>query len=93
MTGRKIRRGDIYYADLRPVVGCEQGGIRPVVIGIYEGAFPHIGEACFQVKAERKCSSYDEAFQKACELGGIKFLMDLFSSGQVPQEPTQGMHL
>ena len=32
MTGRKIRRGDIYYADLRPVVGCEQGGIRPVVI-------------------------------------------------------------
>ena len=27
-----IRRGDIYYADLRPVVGSEQGGIRPVVI-------------------------------------------------------------
>ena len=29
---RDIRRGDIYYADLRPVVGSEQGGIRPVVI-------------------------------------------------------------
>lgn len=27
-----IRRGDVYYADLRPVVGCEQGGIRPVLI-------------------------------------------------------------
>ena len=27
-----IRRGDVYYADLRPVVGSEQGGIRPVVI-------------------------------------------------------------
>ena len=27
-----IRRGDIYYADLRPVVGSEQGGIRPVFI-------------------------------------------------------------
>lgn len=26
------RRGDIYYADLRPVVGSEQGGIRPVLI-------------------------------------------------------------
>ena len=26
-----IRRGDIYYADLRPVVGSEQGGIRPVL--------------------------------------------------------------
>ena len=27
-----IRRGDIYYADLSPVIGSEQGGIRPVVI-------------------------------------------------------------
>ena len=27
-----IRRGDIYYADLRPVVGSEQGGARPVLI-------------------------------------------------------------
>ena len=26
-----IRRGDIYYADLRPVVGSEQGGISPVL--------------------------------------------------------------
>lgn len=28
----QIRRGDIYYADLSPVVGSEQGGIRPVLI-------------------------------------------------------------
>ena len=27
-----MRRGDIYYADLNPVVGSEQGGLRPVVI-------------------------------------------------------------
>ena len=27
-----IRRGDIYYADLSPVVGSEQGGLRPVLI-------------------------------------------------------------
>ncbi|MBQ3603257.1 MAG: type II toxin-antitoxin system PemK/MazF family toxin [Clostridia bacterium] len=27
-----IKRGDIYYADLSPVVGSEQGGIRPVLI-------------------------------------------------------------
>ncbi len=27
-----IKRGDIYYADLRPVVGSEQGGIRPVLV-------------------------------------------------------------
>ncbi len=28
----EIKRGDIYYADLRPVVGSEQGGVRPVLI-------------------------------------------------------------
>ena len=28
----QIRRGDIYYADLSPVIGSEQGGIRPVLI-------------------------------------------------------------
>ncbi len=27
-----VHRGDIYYADLSPVVGSEQGGIRPVLI-------------------------------------------------------------
>ena len=27
-----IRRGDIYYGDLSPVVGSEQGGVRPVLI-------------------------------------------------------------
>ena len=28
----QIRRGDIYYSDLSPVTGSEQGGIRPVLI-------------------------------------------------------------
>ena len=27
-----IRRGDVFYADLRPVIGSEQGGVRPVLI-------------------------------------------------------------
>ena len=31
MTGA-VRRGEIYYADLSPVVGSEQGGMRPVLI-------------------------------------------------------------
>ena len=34
-TGRSpqtVRRGDIFYADLSPVVGSEQGGLRPVLI-------------------------------------------------------------
>ena len=29
---QEIKRGDIYYADLSPVVGSEQGGVRPVLI-------------------------------------------------------------
>lgn len=29
---KTVKRGDIYYADLSPVVGCEQGGIRPVIV-------------------------------------------------------------
>ena len=28
----QIKRGEIYYADLSPVIGSEQGGIRPVLI-------------------------------------------------------------
>lgn len=28
----EIKRGDIFYADLSPVVGSEQGGVRPVLI-------------------------------------------------------------
>ncbi|MDY4976334.1 MAG: type II toxin-antitoxin system PemK/MazF family toxin [Clostridia bacterium] len=27
-----VRRGDIFYADLSPVVGSEQGGVRPVLV-------------------------------------------------------------
>ena len=27
-----VRRGDIFYADLSPVIGSEQGGVRPVLI-------------------------------------------------------------
>lgn len=29
---KQIRRGDLYYADLNPVRGSEQGGVRPVVV-------------------------------------------------------------
>lgn len=27
-----VKRGDIFYADLNPVVGSEQGGVRPVIV-------------------------------------------------------------
>ncbi|MDO5690215.1 MAG: type II toxin-antitoxin system PemK/MazF family toxin [Tissierellia bacterium] len=28
----RVKRGDLFYADLSPVVGSEQGGVRPVLI-------------------------------------------------------------
>ena len=28
----KVKRGDVYYAELDPVIGSEQGGVRPVLI-------------------------------------------------------------
>lgn len=31
-TNTNVKRGDIYFADLSPVVGSEQGGVRPVLI-------------------------------------------------------------
>ena len=32
MDNSNVKRGDIFYADLSPVVGSEQGGVRPVLI-------------------------------------------------------------
>ena len=29
---KQVKRGEIYYADLSPVVGSEQGGVRPVLV-------------------------------------------------------------
>ena len=32
MANIVVKRGEIFYADLSPVIGSEQGGIRPVII-------------------------------------------------------------
>lgn len=32
MNNHVIERGEVYYADLSPVIGCEQKGVRPVLI-------------------------------------------------------------
>ncbi|KXZ40513.1 mRNA interferase MazF [Alkalithermobacter thermoalcaliphilus JW-YL-7 = DSM 7308] len=32
MNNNEVKRGDIFYADLSPVVGSEQGGVRPVLV-------------------------------------------------------------
>ena len=83
-------RGCLYYS------GGESGiymRITPdgtLQVGNYEGVLPHIGEALFKPGAERKCGSSSEAFQLACELGGRKFLEDMFSGSQLPQKVETG---
>lgn len=60
-------------------------------IGTYESALPHIGEAVFTIKAEKNCSNINEAFQLACQLGGMKFLRDMFSNDQISQDAGEMM--
>lgn len=59
-------------------------------IGNYEGAVPHIGEALFKPGMEKECGSFNEAFRIVCEMGGQKFLADIFSNSQVSQETEIG---
>ena len=67
--------------------------------GIYKGAFPHIGEALFTRKAVMDCGDFNQAFQKAAQLGGRQFLQDMFSSKpsqefiQFPAPPGLGMQM
>ena len=83
---RRNGRGALYY------FGGEDGvyiRIQPegeLSVGTYEGALPHIGEAIFTRKAVMDCGSFDQAFQKAVELGGARFLRDMFSD-----KPSQEM--
>ena len=76
---RRNGRGALYY------LGGEDGvyiRIQPegkLSVGTYEGALPHIGEAVFTRKAVMDCAGFDQAFQKAAELAGSRFLRDLLS--------------
>ena len=92
-------RGALYY------FGGEDGTyirIQPegkLSVGTYEGAFPHIGEASFTQKAVMECGDFNQAFQKAVELGGQKFLQDMFSARpsqelcETPTSPNMEMRM
>ena len=67
-----IRRGDIYYADLRPVVGSEQGGIRPVLIVQNEAGNRHsstvIVAAITSQLHKAKLPTHVELDSKSCDI-------------------------
>ncbi|MDR0905261.1 MAG: hypothetical protein LBN00_03655 [Oscillospiraceae bacterium] len=73
------KRGAMYY--LGGVDGfymrIEKDGL--LTVGDYEGAIPHIGEAFFTIRATKQYKNFDAAFTAVLELGGKKFLVDMFS--------------
>lgn len=79
-------RGLLYYSGGKSGIYMRITKDGVLQAGEYEGAIPHIGEALFKVKAERKCSSFDEAVTLALKAGGREFLADMFSSDQLPQK-------
>ena len=68
-----VRRGEIYYADLSPVVGSEQGGMRPVLVVqndvgnkysptvIVSAITSQINKAKLPTHVELNCDKYDLA--------------------------------
>ena len=52
-------------------------------VGKYEDAFPHIGEALFKTDATKQCKDFNDAFETAVKVGGKKFLVDMFSGGDI----------
>ena len=67
-----IKRGDIYYADLRPVVGSEQGGVRPVLVVQNEAGNRHsstvIVAAITSKMTKAKLPIHIELDCKRCEI-------------------------
>ncbi len=67
-----IRRGDIFYADLRPVVGSEQGGVRPVLIIQNEAGNKHSSTViCAAITSKlnkAKLPTHVELDSRCCEI-------------------------
>lgn len=67
-----VRRGEIYYADLSPVVGSEQGGLRPVLIVQNDVGNKHsptvIAAAITSQKEKAKLPTHIRLDSKSCGL-------------------------
>ena len=54
----QIKRGEIYYADLSPVVGSEQGGVRPVLV-LQNDVTSQLGKAKLPTHVELSAEEYN----------------------------------
>lgn len=58
---KTVYRGEVYYAELSPVIGSEQGGIRPVLIlqnNTGQSSQPHYDHCAHHLGAEEKLSAH-----------------------------------
>ena len=81
-------RGALYYLGGKDGIYSRIDPEGKLSAGTYEGALPHIGEAFFTRRAVIDCGDFNQAFQKAVELGGQQFLQDMFST-----KPAQILHV
>lgn len=79
-------KGTLYYKGGESGVYMKTAPDGNFQVGTYEAAVPHIGDAFFTMKAEKKCHNENEAFQMACHVGGVGFLTDMFSNEKILQE-------
>ena len=55
---KTVYRGEVYYAELSPVIGSEQGGIRPVLILQNNTGNRHYAHCAHHLGAEEKLSAH-----------------------------------
>jgi len=77
MNISEIKRGQIYLADLNPVMGSEQGGVRPVVViqnNIGNRFSPTIIVAAITGKMKKSLSTHTELKSKGLKKSSIALL-------------------
>ena len=75
-----VRRGDIYYADLSPVVGSEQGGMRPVLIvqnDIGNRYSPTVIAAAITSQTGKARLSYADSILRSWNRSGVRTIADV----------------
>ena len=78
--------GALYYTGGKDGIYMRLSPDGKLMVGTYEDAIPHIGEAVFKRGAEHQYADFNSAFEAACQLGGKQFLVDLFSQDSMSRE-------
>jgi hypothetical protein len=78
-------RGALYYTGGTDGIYLRIKNDGMLEAGNYEGAIPHIGEALFTVVVEKQFPNFSDAFARAMEVGGKRFLIDMFSADDFQQ--------